>query len=265
MCLETDQGPGPLAKEVEFARGMALLHMALFPEQVEASKSSLVEECGQIAVLLTQSRYDDAFTKFQELLKLHPKAPFLHYSYGTALIALSQYDEAQEQMRNETKISPASPLPYVRLASIALKQHRPADALAPAQQALRLAPDSAEGHYLLGRANLELGHTETAVAELEKASAQAPGSPEVHFNLAKAYARANLPDKAEQERTTFTRLNALAEEQRSHQGNQSYSGPRDASGFSSARTKPGSSGLSRRALAMKNPGNLESVIPWRVL
>jgi tetratricopeptide (TPR) repeat protein len=242
--LSDDQSSGPLAKEIEFSRGMALLQMALFPEQVEASKSSLVEECGEIAVLLTQSRYDDAFTKFQELLKLHPKAPFLHYSYGKALIALSQYDEAQEQMRNETKISPASPLPYIRLASIALRQHQPADALAPAQQALQLAPDSAEAHYLLGRANLELGHTETAVAELEKASAQAPGSPEVHYNLAKAYARANLPDKAEQERMTFTRLNALAEEQRSHQGNQSYSGPRDASGFSSARNKPAQAGSS---------------------
>ena len=236
--LAADQGSGPLAKEVEFARGMALLHIVLLPGQVETSKRALVQECGEIAMLLTQSKYDNAFAKFQELLKRYPNTPFLHYGYGTALIALSQYDEAQEQMRNETKISPASPLPYVRLASIALREHRPAEALAPAQQALRLAPDSAEGHYLLGRANLELGHNEIAVAELEKASTQAPGSPEVHFNLAKAYAKANLPDKAEQERAAFTRLNALAEEQRGHQGNQSYSGPRETNGFSSARIKP---------------------------
>jgi tetratricopeptide (TPR) repeat protein len=240
--LSADQGPGPLAKEIEFARGMALLRMTLAPEQVKTSQRGLVQECGQIAALLTQSRYDEAFARFQELLKRYPNAPFLHYGYGTALIGLSQYDEAQEQMRDETKISPASPLPYVRLASIALRQHRPAEALPPAQQALRLAPDSAEGHYLLGRANLELGNTETAVAELEKASTLAPGSPEVHFNLAKAYAKANLPDKAGNERLTFTLLNALAEQQRSHQGNQSYSGPRDASDFSSARIKsaPGS-------------------------
>jgi tetratricopeptide (TPR) repeat protein len=242
--LAADQGSAPLAKEVEFARGMALLRMALLPEQVEASKHALVQECGQVAALLTQSRYDHAFARFQKLLKQYPIAPFLHYSYGTALIALSQYDEAQEQMRKETKISPASPLPYIRLASIALRQHRPAEALRSAQQALRLAPDSAEGHYLLGRANLELGHTETAVAELEKASTLAPGSPEVHFNLAKAYAKANLPDKAERERATFTRLNALAEEQRSHQGSQSYSGPRDANGFSSAGIKPAEAGSS---------------------
>ncbi len=46
----------------------------------------------------------------------------------------------------------------------------------------------------------------------------------MHFNLAKAYAKANLPEKAEQERADFARLNALAEQQRSQHVNQSYSG-----------------------------------------
>lgn len=240
--LAADQSSGPLTKEMEFARGMALLRMELLPEQVEASKRALVQECGQIAALLAQSRYDDAFGKFQELLKQYATAPFLHYSYGTALIALSQYDEAREQMRLETEVSPTSPLPYIRLASIALRQHRSIEALEPAQQALRLAPNSAEGHYLLGRANLELGNAETAVAELEKASTLAPQSPEIHFNLAKAYAKANLPGKAEEERTTFIRLNALAEEQRSLRGNQSYSGPLDTSDVSSVRPKTAQAG-----------------------
>jgi hypothetical protein len=54
----------------------------------------------------------------------------------------------------------------------------------------------------------------------------------VHFNLAKAYARANLPEKAEQERVIFARLNALAEQQRSQHGNQSYAGSHDQSTFS---------------------------------
>ena len=66
----------------------------------------------------------------------------------------------------------------------------------------------------------------------------APGSPEVHFNLAKAYAKANLPEKAEQERATFARLNALAELQRSRHGNQSYSGSHDKTDFSIPRAEP---------------------------
>ncbi len=64
----------------------------------------------------------------------------------------------------------------------------------------------------------------------------APDSPEVHFNLAKAYAKANQPEKAEQERATFARLNALAELQRSQHGNQSYSGSHDPTDFSVPRS-----------------------------
>jgi Flp pilus assembly protein TadD len=115
--------------------------------------------------------------------------------------------------------------------------HRPADALPAAQRAIELGPDSAEAHYLLGRSCLEVGQRDKALRELETASKLAPGSPEVHFNLAKAYTKANLPEKAQEERTTFARLNALAELQRSRHGNQSYSGSHDKTDFSIPRSE----------------------------
>jgi hypothetical protein len=59
----------------------------------------------------------------------------------------------------------------------------------------------------------------------------------VHFNLAKAYAKAKLPEKAEQERAIFARLNALAEQRRSRSGNQAYSGSHDAIDLVPARTE----------------------------
>lgn len=230
-----EPGSGPLAKEIEFVLGMALLHMRLLPEQVETPQIHLVQTAGEIAGFLQNSKYDEAFPKFQALLKEHPSAPFLHYAYGTALAALSQYDEAEIQLRKEAQISPTSELPYVRLASLALKKHRPAEALPDAQRAVRLARDSAEAHYILGRANLELGQEKAAVEELEVAGKLAPGSPEVHFNLAKAYAKAKMPEKAEEERAVFARLNALAEKRRSLSGNQAYGGSHDAVEFSPSR------------------------------
>jgi tetratricopeptide (TPR) repeat protein len=233
--LAPEAGPGPLAEKIQFVLGMALLHMAVLPNEVESSKSGLVLSAGEIAALLQDSKYDEAFPRFQALLEQYPTAPFLHYAYGTALAALSQYDEAESQLRQEILISPRSELPYVRMASIALKMHRPADALSFAQHAVELGADSAEAHYLLGRSCLEVGQREKALQELETASKMAPGSPEVHFNLAKAYARANLPEKAQQERATFSRLNALAELQRSRQGSQSYSGSHDKLDFSVPR------------------------------
>jgi tetratricopeptide (TPR) repeat protein len=226
---------GTPKKEVEIALGMALLRMPVLPEQVESSKLALVQSTGEIAALLQNSKYDQAFPKLEVLLKQYPSVPFLHYAYGTALAALSQFDEAEKQLRAELKISPESELPYVSLASVALKQYRPAEALASAQRAVQLAPDSAEAQYVLGRACLDLGQNKLAVHDLEQASKLAPGSPEVHFNLAKAYAKEKLSEKAEQERVIFARLNALAEQRRSHSGNQAYSGSHEAVELSPAR------------------------------
>jgi tetratricopeptide (TPR) repeat protein len=219
---------GTVAKEIQIALGMALLRMPLLPDQLDPAQSTLVQSAGEIAALLQNSKYDQAYPTFQALLKEYPSAPFLHYAYGTALAAQSQFDEAETQLRAELQISPRSELPHISLASVALKRRRPAEALASAQRAVQLAPDSAETHYVLGRAYLELSNNEQAVLEFESASKLAPGSPKVHFNLAKAYAKAKLPEKAEQERAIFARLNALAEQQRSHSGNQAYGGSHDA-------------------------------------
>lgn len=231
--VASDTGSGPRATQIQFLLGMALLRIPLLPEQVEAAKTDLVRSAGEVAILLRDSKYDEAFPKFQALLQRYPDTPFLRYAYGTALAALSQFDLAESQLRKELLISPASELPYVRLASIALKARRPVDALSCAQRAVQLAPDSAEAHYLLGRSFLELGQNEQAVQELEAARKMAPESPEIHFNLAKAYNKANLPEKAEQERASFARLNALAEQQRSRRSNQSYSGSHDETDLSS--------------------------------
>ncbi len=224
-----------VAKEIRVALGMALLRIPLLPDQLEPTKLALMQSAGEIAALLQNGKYDLAYPKFQVLLKAYPSVPFLHYAYGTALAALSQFDEAEMQLRAELQISPESELPYISLATVALKRYRPADALPSAQRAVQLAPDSAEAHYVLGRACLEVGQDEQAVRELERASQLAPSSPEVHFNLAKAYAKAKLPEKAEQERAIFARLNALADQQRSHSGNQVYAGSRDPVTLAPAR------------------------------
>jgi Flp pilus assembly protein TadD len=100
------------------------------------------------------------------------------------------------------------------LASIALRQHNFADAIAWSRRAVALAVNSTEAHYLLGRASLESGDDATALRELETASRLSPASPEIHFNLAKAYARAKMPEKAEQERATFSQLSKTAESQK---------------------------------------------------
>lgn len=107
-------------------------------------------------------------------------------------------------------------------ALIELKTQRPGDALIAAQRVVQLAPQSPEAHYILGRAQLGSGETAQAIRELETANAMMPNSPEIHFHLARAYSKARQPDKAEQEREVFARLNAIAEHQRATRGSQAY-------------------------------------------
>ena len=194
------------AARVEFALGLSLLRRTQLPESVGASDRDLVHDAGRISALLQQSRYEEAFPLFKALLQQHPATPFLHYAYGTALLAVSDFDSAAAQMKAERDISPKSELPCLRLASISIRQHTPEPAIKWAQCALQLNPSSVDAHYLLGRASLDTGDTSAAIHELEIASKLSPASPEIHFNLAKAYARANMPAKAQLERETFTRL-----------------------------------------------------------
>ena len=222
---------GPLDQKVEYALGVALLRKREIPGQGKQQESDLVRSAGKIAVLLNSSQYDAAFPEFQRLIKENPSVPFLHYAYGTALLAVSEFDEAAAQMQAEISISPKSELPYVRLASIALRRHNFSGAINWSRHALILAANSAEAHYLLGRASLESGDDATALRELETASRLSPASPEIHFNLAKAYARAKMPEKAEQERATFSQLNEAAESQRAQHGSQAYTGPHNADDF----------------------------------
>jgi tetratricopeptide (TPR) repeat protein len=210
VLLSAREASGPLAGKVQFALGLVLLRLAELPDAAKPAQAELIAAAGSVESHLLQSQYDQALPQLKDLLQRYPTTPFLHYAYGTALLALSQFDEAEAEMKQEIAISPASPLPCQSLASIALRRHDAAAAMQWGQRALQLAPDSVDAYYLLGRASLESGDAPGAIRDLQAAARLSPASPEIHFNLAKAYARAKMPAEAEQERETFARLNEAA-------------------------------------------------------
>jgi tetratricopeptide (TPR) repeat protein len=236
--LSTETASGPLDEQVKFALGIALLRVPQLPDELDHSKDSLVRLAGETAVLLFESKYDQAFSKFQQMLKMNSSLPYLHYAYGCALASISRYDEADEQLVAETKITPGSALPFQRRSAIALQLRQAEKAAQLAQQAIQLAPDSAEAHYLLGRSWLELGKTQDAVKELDRASKLAPNSPEIHFSLARAYAKAGQPDAAEQERAVFERLSALVQSQQTRIGSQAYGPSQNQNGIRADLPQP---------------------------
>ncbi len=220
--LSVGHAEGQLATQWNIALGMGLLRVPLLPDQVSASQQPMFLAAGQAASLLANSKYDDAFVILKKLAKDYPNTPFIHYAYGSALASLSQYDEAEAQLHEEIRISPDNALPYMRMAFIDLKTHRSADALTAAQRAAQLEPQSPEAHYVLGRALLATGDADQAIKQLETANEMMPNSPEIHFHLARAYSKAKQPEKADQEREIFARLNAIAERQRASRGSQAY-------------------------------------------
>jgi tetratricopeptide (TPR) repeat protein len=232
--LTPEIGAGAAEDQVAFAFGMALLRIPLLPDKVDPADVPLVRLAGETAALLSASQYDQAFANFQQLLKMNPRTPYLHYAYGSALASASRYEEAEEQLVEEMKVTPGSALPFLRRSSIALQLRHPEDALQFAQRAAQLAPESAEAHYLLGRSFLELGKTVDAVKELETARNLVPNSPEVHFSLARAYAKAGQPDAAEKERAAFEPLNALVQSERSRTGSQAYGAIQNQNGIRAA-------------------------------
>ncbi len=201
-------GAGPPSEDVQFVMGISLLRLARLPQQIQPAESSLVRLAGRAAALLSESRYDQAFPIFEQLIREHPETPFLHFAYGSALASSSNYDRARDQLLEETRMNPSSALSYVRLASISLVLHQPEEALQFSRKAVEIAPGSAEPHYVLGRSLLELGDAAAAVAALETSRRLAPGSPEVHFNLARAYTKVHRPEDADVERAEFERLQA---------------------------------------------------------
>ena len=201
-------GAGPPSEEVQFVMGIALLRIAKLPDQFGSADRQLALMAGRAATLLSESRYDQAFPIFEQLIREHPDTPFLHFAYGSALASSSNYDRAQAELLEETRLNPSSALPYVRLASISLVLHQSQEALRFSNKAVAVAPESAETHYMLGRSLLETGDAQAAVNAFEISRRLAPGSPEVHFNLARAYAKIHRSSDADREREEFEHLQA---------------------------------------------------------
>lgn len=226
------------ASEVKFALGLALLKRKQLPEKVAAADVPLVRAAGEVSLLLYNSKYDEAFSRLDALLKQYPDAPILHYTYGVALSSMSRYDESERMFREEARISPKSELPWVQIAFVKLQLQQPEEAVNAAKRAMQLAPGTAEAHYVMGRSLLESGKAEEAVKELEAAEQLNPGSPEVHFNLARAYSKLHRAEDAQRERATFARLNAEMERRRSQQGSQAYGAAHSTSDLSQAGQAP---------------------------
>ena len=94
--------------QVVFAFGLASLHVALLPAQVDPSKDALLQSVGHLAFQTAQGQAARAVEGFPPLLRRYPDIPFLHSAYAAALEAAGRAEEATAQSALELKLHPPS-------------------------------------------------------------------------------------------------------------------------------------------------------------
>jgi tetratricopeptide (TPR) repeat protein len=208
MSVVKDGGAGPAVIE---AAGIAGLRRPIFPEELPPGDKDLIERTGQAVCAMALRDPTAAQRYFAELVAAYPKAPNVHYLYGSFLSAADR-DAGMREYQKELELNPKHP---EALATIALEYEARGEldtAISYARRSVEADGRFFGAHAVLGKLLASAGQAEEAIKELEIARRQAPDSPQVHFSLATAYSLAGRKAEATQERAEFSRLRKLAAE-----------------------------------------------------
>jgi len=208
MNVVKDGGAGPAVIE---AAGLAGLRQPIFPEELQPGDKDLVERAGRAVCAMAGRDRAAAEKDFAELLAAYPKAPNVHYLYGSFLSATDK-DGGLREYQKELELNPKH---TETLATIALEYEARGDletAIAYARRAVKAGSQFFGAHAVLGKLLASAGEVEQGIQELEIARQQASDSPQVHFSLATAYAMAGRKSEAARERAEFVRLKKLTDE-----------------------------------------------------
>jgi tetratricopeptide (TPR) repeat protein len=208
MSVVKDGGTGPAVIE---AAGIAGLRRPIFPEELPPGDKDLIESAGRAVCAMALRDPAAAQASFAELVAAYPKAPNVHYLYGSFLSATDK-DAGLLEYQKELELNPKH---TEALATIALEHEARGDletAISYARRAVDADAHFFGAHAVLGKLLANAGQAEEGIKELEIARQQAPDSPQVHFSLATAYSMAGKKAEAARERAEFARLRKLAVE-----------------------------------------------------
>lgn len=186
--------------------GLAGLRLPLLPSEIREDRRQLVDLAGEAVVLSQTKHYEDAETKFQQLVSSYPNEPGVHFLYGAYLMPLHPEDGIRE-MQRELQISPSHVLARVRLSEQYLAWQKPDDALSLAEDAIKLEPKRASPHMLAGEALVAKSDLAGGIRELQIARDLDPPNSRVHWDLMRAYISAGRSEDAQREKQQIEQLN----------------------------------------------------------
>src|ERR1700693_5046502 len=121
---------------------------------------------------------DDAISKYERSLELHPDYPEALYNLGSALLQKGRTEEAIKLCEKALKLQPGDVDAHVVLGNALMVKQDVDGAISHYRAALTLRPDDANAHHNLGVALQQQGKSEEAAREFEKAGDSIPkGNP----------------------------------------------------------------------------------------
>ena len=185
--------------------GLAGLRLPFLPGEIPQDRGGLVHLAGE-AIVASQTQYfEDADTKFKQLVASYPHEPGVHFLYGAYLMQLHP-DDGIREMKLELENSPSHVLARVRLAEQYLARQQNDEALQLAQEAARLDPKRASPHMLAGEALQAKGDLAAALKEFEISRDDDSMNTRIHWDLMRAYNAAGRTDDAKREKDEIEKL-----------------------------------------------------------
>jgi len=185
--------------------GLAGLRLPFLPAEIPADRRELVHLAGEAIVASQTQHYEDADTRFKQLVATYPHEPGVHFLYGAYLMQLHP-DDGVREMKLELENSPSHVLARVRLVEQYLAQQQNDEALQLAQEAARLDPKRASPHMLIGEALRAKGDLTAALKEFEVSRDDDSLNTRIHWDLMRAYNAAGRTDDAKREKDELEKL-----------------------------------------------------------
>lgn len=187
------------------ALGLNALAMTKLPSELPLDEKDLVIRAGRAAFYAAFRRLKEAQEEYENLIRLYPNKPNVHYNYGVFL-QWENTDAALREFHREIEVWPSHVTARLSIALEYIRRGELNQALPYAQQAASLSPGRVETRALLGRILLELGETDRAIQELQAAVERDPANSQSRYLLSRAYQKAGRKAEAERERQEFLRL-----------------------------------------------------------
>jgi tetratricopeptide (TPR) repeat protein len=118
--------------------------------------------------LYDQSRFEDAATVYQEVVRIKPDNQAAHSNLGSTYFRMQRLDEALASFREAVRLSPNDAEARQNLGAGLAAQGNFDAAIAEYDKAVALKPDLAPAHYSLGVLHQEKGNSAKAIEELKR-------------------------------------------------------------------------------------------------